>query len=86
MAKSAMIRARVDPQLKAEVEAVLEELGLSATQAITLFYQQIRLMQGLPFEVRIPNETTVKTFLATDNGKDVMRFENIAEMFDSLGI
>ena len=55
MTKSAMIRARVDPQLKEEAEAILQELGLSTTQALTLFYQQIRLQRGIPFEIRLPN-------------------------------
>lgn len=52
MTKSAMIRARVDPQLKDEVETILQELGLSTTQALTLFYQQIRLNRGIPFDLR----------------------------------
>lgn len=42
MTKSAMIRARVDPTLKQEAENIFEALGLSATQAITLFYQQVK--------------------------------------------
>ena len=54
MTKSAMIRARIDPALKDEVESIFQELGLSTTQALTLFYQQIRLHQGLPFAVRVP--------------------------------
>lgn len=57
MTKSAMIHARIDPALKAEVETVLQTLGLSATQAITLYYQQIKLQQGLPFAVRLPHQT-----------------------------
>lgn len=56
MTKSAMIHARVDPALKAEVESILQTLGLSATQAITLYYQQIKLQQGLPFAVRLPSQ------------------------------
>ena len=56
MTKSAMIHARVDPALKAEVETILQTLGLSATQAITLYYQQIKLQQGLPFAVRLPSQ------------------------------
>ncbi len=32
-----MIRARVEPELKDRAEARLEELGLTATSAITLF-------------------------------------------------
>jgi DNA-damage-inducible protein J len=43
MPKSDSIHARIEPKLKEEAETILKELGLNATQAITLFYQQIRL-------------------------------------------
>ncbi|MCB0142196.1 MAG: type II toxin-antitoxin system RelB/DinJ family antitoxin [Caldilineaceae bacterium] len=56
MTKSAMIRARMDPHLKEEAESILEELGISTTQALTIFYQQIRLKKGIPFDVRLPKE------------------------------
>jgi len=86
MSKSAMIRARIDPTLKDEVEAILQELGLSTSQAILLFYQQIRLTQGLPFEVRLPNEVTERTFADTDAGRNLVRSENAQSLFDRLGI
>ena len=86
MTKSAMIRARVDPSLKEEAENVFEALGLSATQAITLFYQQVKWYRGLPFEVRVPNEVTLKTFEETDAGQNLVRSENIQDMFAQLGI
>jgi DNA-damage-inducible protein J len=73
MNKSAMIRARVDPVLKDEVENLFEQLGLSATEAITLFYQQVRLNRGLPFYVRIPNAVTQRTFAETDAGENIAR-------------
>ncbi len=57
MAKSATIRARMDPQLKEAAEDILHELGLSTTQALTLFYQQICLTKGLPFAVQLPDES-----------------------------
>jgi DNA-damage-inducible protein J len=86
MNKSAMIRARVDPKLKDEVEDVFEQLGLSVTQAITLFYQQVRLNRGLPFDVRIPNAITQRTFAETDLGENIVRSENAQDMFARLGI
>ena len=86
MNKSAMIRARVDPKLKDEVEDVFAQLGLSATQAITLFYQQVRLNRGLPFDVRIPNAITQRTFAETDLGENIVRSENAQDMFARLGI
>ena len=86
MNKSAMIRARVDPTLKDEVEDVFEQLGLSATQAITFFYQQVKLHRGLPFDVRIPNAITLRTFAKTDAGENIVPCENVQDMFARLGI
>jgi len=81
-----MIRARIDPALKAETESIFHELGLSVTEAITLFYQQVRLAQGLPFEIRIPNGTTLQTFQDTDAGQNLVRCKDTQEMFERLGI
>lgn len=60
MAETAMIRARVDPPLKAEAEGILQELGLSTTEVITLFYQQIWLNEGLPFPIIFPTQNPEK--------------------------
>ena len=59
MAKTEMIRARVEPELKRQTEQVFSKLGLSATEAITLFYRQVTLHQGLPFAVKVPNAETI---------------------------
>jgi len=56
-----MIRARVEPDLKHRAEATLEQLGLNATSAITLFYRQIVHRRGLPFDVRLPNGASPKS-------------------------
>jgi DNA-damage-inducible protein J len=85
MTKSASIQTRIDPALKEQVERVFDELGLTASQAITLFYQQVRLTQGLPFEVRLPNEVTRRTFADTDAGRDVVRAEDASDLFRRLG-
>lgn len=86
MTKEAMIRARIEPHLKEEVEGIFEELGLSITEAITIFYKQVKLNKGLPFEVRIPNKTTLKTFRDTDAGRNVVRTKDARDMFDKLGL
>ena len=59
---------------------------LTTTQAITLFYKQVELRNGLPFEVAIPNETTFRTFTNTDAGRDLIVCENTDDMFKKLGI
>lgn len=86
MSKTAMVRARMEPELKQQAEEILAEVGLSPTQAITLFYRQIELSGGLPFEIRIPNETTLLTFRATDEGRDLMVCESAEDLFKKLGI
>ena len=48
--KSAMVRARIEPGLKIKSERYFDMLGISTTQAITLFFKQIELHHGLPFE------------------------------------
>jgi DNA-damage-inducible protein J len=86
MGKTAMVRARVEPELKEQAENVFQRLGLNATQAITLFYKQVEFRQGLPFEVVIPTEITRETFEATEAGQDLVVCEDAAEMFTKLGI
>lgn len=49
-----MIRARVDPQLKKSAEAIFRKLGVRTTDAIAMFYAQVSLRQGIPFEVALP--------------------------------
>jgi DNA-damage-inducible protein J len=84
MSRTATVRARVAPSLKADVEKLLGRLGLTATEAITLFYSQIRLRQGLPFPVELPNATTRKTFEATDRGEGLNTYDSIDKMFAAL--
>ena len=84
MSRTKTVRARVDPNLKAEVDDLLQRLGLTTTEAITLFYTQIRLRQGLPFSVEIPNETTKKTFEATDRGENLNSYQSLDQLFAKL--
>jgi DNA-damage-inducible protein J len=86
MPKAKVIKAKIEPQLKKEVEAIFERFGLSATDAISLFYHQVKLCKRLPFDVRIPNRTTIKTFKDTDAGKNLVRSESADDMFNKLNI
>lgn len=53
-AKTANLYARVEPDIKEQAEAILSTLGIPASNAINMFYRQIILRQGLPFDVSIP--------------------------------
>jgi len=58
VAKTTFIRARVDPKLKRDAEAVLRTLGINTTSAVTMFLKQVSLRKGMPFEIKIPNKDT----------------------------
>ena len=77
MTKTAMIRARVEPELKHDAEAVFTQLGLSATEAITLFYKQVTLRHGLPFAVNIPNAQTCQDLQEAYDGKGLVEYESL---------
>lgn len=47
--------ARIEPEVKEQVESILSALGIPASNAINMFYKQIILQRGLPFEVKIPS-------------------------------
>lgn len=51
--KTANLYARIEPGLKEEAEGILSELGIPASNAITMFYKQIVLHKGLPFVVTL---------------------------------
>ncbi len=86
MSKTATVRARLEPALKEHAETVFHRLGLNATQAITMFYKQVELRKGLPFDVAIPSATTRRTFAASDAGRELVVCEDAEDMFERLGI
>ena len=60
MAHSAMLRARIDEETKAKGDAVLDAIGLSASDAIRLLYHRLIAEQAFPLELKVPNAETRK--------------------------
>jgi DNA-damage-inducible protein J len=77
MAKTAMVRARIEPELKNEVESIFNQIGLNATEAITAFYKNVKLYRGIPFELRLPNKETQKAIEDVRKGKG-KKFSSVA--------
>jgi len=86
MPKTAVISARIDPELKYGAEKVFKELGLTATQAITLFYKQVELECGLPFAVRVPNDVTLEALEQARTRQRLESFNMLEDLFEDLGI
>jgi DNA-damage-inducible protein J len=84
MGKTAYITARIEPKLKAQAGRILTKVGVSTTDAITMFMRQVVLHEGLPFEVRVPNAKTRKAIAELDTGGgDVFR-GGTGELLDKL--
>ncbi|MCD8204123.1 MAG: type II toxin-antitoxin system RelB/DinJ family antitoxin [Coprobacillus sp.] len=72
--KSANINVRIEPELKEEAEAILSEVGLSPSGAINMFYKQIVLHKGLPFEVLLPEGIINMSAISEDElNKEIMK-------------
>lgn len=54
MAKTANLYARIEPEIKTQAENILDALGIPVSNAINMFYKQIILQRGIPFEVKLP--------------------------------
>lgn len=66
MAKSANLYARIEPDLKEQAESILAALGIPASNAITMFYKQIVLQRGMPFEMKLPAARPLDVSTMTD--------------------
>ena len=83
MHKAATINTRIDPELKIKAENILHKVGLTSAEAVRLFYMQVCLHKGLPFEVKIPNKETLKAMSDADKRK-THKAKSIDELFEDL--
>ncbi|MCK5688287.1 type II toxin-antitoxin system RelB/DinJ family antitoxin [Myxococcota bacterium] len=81
--KSAVIHARIEPETKKSAEDILKQLGITPTEAMRIFYQQISLREGLPFAVELPNKLTASTLEKSRRNEDIEEFDSVDEMFES---
>jgi len=90
MAKSSSMYIRIDPQIKADVEAIYSRYGMSLTDAINVFLYQSRNIGGLPFDLRPQNQKpNAETLEAIREGNEIIksgkgRFNSAAELLKEL--
>ncbi len=87
MAKTDVLHVRVEPRVKKQAEKTLNDLGLSITEAINVFLNQVILNDGIPFEIKKPrfNKETEQVIDDVKNGKNLSKtFDSVDEMFEEL--
>lgn len=75
MPKTANLYARIEPDVKKQAEIILDSLGIPASNAISMFYKQIILNRGIPFELKLPVNTPIILEDLTEEGlnKELMK-------------
>lgn len=86
MAKTANLYARIEPDVKEQAEEILNTLGIPASNAITMFYKQIILQRGLPFDVKLPDHRILNASKLSDEEMNHELEKGYAEIMSGKGI
>jgi DNA-damage-inducible protein J len=62
MTKDATFSSRIDSNLKRKGDTILKSLGIKPSQALTMFYSQLVIHKGMPFQLKVPNEALIHSF------------------------
>jgi DNA-damage-inducible protein J len=81
--KNTVVRARIDEQIKADAEAVLECIGLTVSDAFRLMMMRIAAEKALPFEPLVPNEETIEAIKAARRG-ELIEVDSPDKLLESL--
>jgi len=84
--KDTAIRIRINQRTKNNAENILRSMGMTMSQAITIYLVQIIANRSIPFNIEAPNKETVKVIKEARVGKGLVRSKNINALFDELGI
>ena len=80
--KSANLYVRIEPDVKEQAERILAALGIPASNAINMFYKQIILQGGLPFEVKMPSARPVDVSALSEAQMNAELEKGYADMHD----
>ena len=90
MAKTETINIRIEPNLKKQAEEILNYLGLTMSEAVNLFFKQVVINDGIPFEIKKPkyNRKTIKAMKEAEwiskHPDKVKQFNNLDELWEDL--
>jgi len=81
IAKDATVKSRINADVKYKVDKVLNSLGMTSSEAIRLFYNQIAMRQEFPLELKVPNQETANALNAPLEEKG---YDNVDQLFDDI--
>jgi len=87
MSKHDVVRARIEPEVKREVEAILKRLGLTHSALINMTYRAVLETGGIPFSLHVPNAETAKELERLrdpDYRKRLPAYESVDDLMTAL--
>ena len=89
--KTVQINIRANKDIKQKAEKIFNSLGLTNSQAVNLFYNQVVLNDAIPFELKLPkskkpNKETLQAFSDVDNNIGVTSHDSAESLFESFGV
>ena len=84
MQKTLTIHTKVEPEIKSQADSILNELGISTTEAINMFLRQVIRYRGIPLDLRIPNAETVAAIREAEQGTDLHKCGSLEQLFREL--
>jgi len=84
MAENAVVRARINEEIKEEAAIVLASMGLTVSDAFRLMLTRVAKEKALPFEPLIPNAKTIQAMKETREGKNLKSFDSIDDFMADL--
>jgi DNA-damage-inducible protein J len=86
MSRNVHINIRTTEEIKNDADKILKNLGLNMSAAINLFLKQLINYRGIPFDLQVPNDATLKAMEDVENKRNLKTADSVDEMFEEIGV
>jgi len=84
--KEDRVQARIEPELKQAAEVVFSQLGITSGEAIRMFYAQVKIRGGIPFDVAVPNQKTRDAMKEAEQPENLKKYSSFGDLRKDLGV
>lgn len=81
MALNSVVRARIDEEVKKNAEEIFDDIGITTSQAINIFFKKVIRERGIPFELKLPTKRLENSIKEAKSNQTV-KYSSIDEMME----
>jgi hypothetical protein len=86
MQEQELINISVESNIKMMAEAIFEQLGMTKSEAIELFYRQVALTKDIYFIEKNLNRETIEAIETVENSEDLTSYSSFAQLRQELEV